>query len=406
MTDPLVSIVIPVYNGSRYLAEALDSALLQTYGNCEILVVNDGSTDDTEDMALGYGDKIRYFAKENGGVATALNMAIENMHGEYFSWLSHDDVYYPYTIEEKMKALRCRGDMARIAWGDHDILMENTGEIISRKFSELFNEEQLTDSVFPILTGCIGGCDLLIHKRHFDRVGLFNENLRYTQDYDMWFRMFYGQRLVYINKPLYRVRNHDLQGTKTESEHAHAEDARLHLDFARKLNREDMVRMFGSAYKYYRRLYTGLPYTGNFDAIKIVFDMLIAESPPDILARVEKIKRFLAKRFSSQGRINRLCIFGAGTYGVRSYYDLMMLVDVDIVFSDNNPDKHGKNIVQGVTCLSPDELYESKETTLVIVAMKETDEVMKQLRERGCPSVVAAQELGLPGFHGNESAKG
>ncbi|MDR1982842.1 MAG: glycosyltransferase family 2 protein [Holosporaceae bacterium] len=91
--NPLVSMVTPVYNGSNYMREAIDSALAQTYKNIEIIVVNDGSTDNTEDIALSYGDKIRYFKKENGGVASALNLAIENMKGKYFSWLSHDDAY-------------------------------------------------------------------------------------------------------------------------------------------------------------------------------------------------------------------------------------------------------------------------------------------------------------------------
>ncbi|MDD4547058.1 MAG: glycosyltransferase family A protein, partial [Oscillospiraceae bacterium] len=97
MINPLVSIVIPVYNGSNYLAEAVDSALAQTYKNIEIVVVNDGSNDEgaTEKVAKSYGDKIRYFSKENGGVSSALNLGIENMKGDYFSWLSHDDLYKP-----------------------------------------------------------------------------------------------------------------------------------------------------------------------------------------------------------------------------------------------------------------------------------------------------------------------
>ena len=81
MEMPLVSIVIPVYNGADYLGEAIDSALKQSYSNCEILVVNDGSTDDgrTEQVALSYGDKIRYFSKENGKVSTALNLGIKEI---------------------------------------------------------------------------------------------------------------------------------------------------------------------------------------------------------------------------------------------------------------------------------------------------------------------------------------
>ena len=88
---PLVSIIIPVYNGANYLREAIESALGQTYGNCEVLVINDGSNDhgETEREALKFGDRIRYFKKENGGVASALNLGIRKMRGEYFSWLSH-----------------------------------------------------------------------------------------------------------------------------------------------------------------------------------------------------------------------------------------------------------------------------------------------------------------------------
>ena len=88
---------MPVYNGANYVREAIDSALAQTYDNIEIIVVNDGSSDGgrTEEICLAYGDKIRYFSKPNGGVASALNLAVREMTGEYFSWLSHDDLYYP-----------------------------------------------------------------------------------------------------------------------------------------------------------------------------------------------------------------------------------------------------------------------------------------------------------------------
>lgn len=93
---PKVSIVIPVYNGANYLREAIESALDQTYPNIEVIVVNDGSSDDgaTEQVAFSFGNRIRYFSKENGGVASALNAGIRLMSGEYLSWLSHDDVYY------------------------------------------------------------------------------------------------------------------------------------------------------------------------------------------------------------------------------------------------------------------------------------------------------------------------
>ena len=111
--QPLVSIVIPVYNGSNYLAEAIDSALAQTYEHVEVLVVNDGSNDGgkTRDIALKYGNKIRYFEKENGGVSTALNHGIREMHGDFFSWLSHDDLYHQKNIEIQIHNIIKAGDM-------------------------------------------------------------------------------------------------------------------------------------------------------------------------------------------------------------------------------------------------------------------------------------------------------
>ena len=86
MKKPMVSIIFPVYNGSNYVCEAIDSALAQTYKNVEVIVVNDGSKDDgaTEQICLSYRDKIRYFSKENGGVSSALNLGIKNMNGDFF----------------------------------------------------------------------------------------------------------------------------------------------------------------------------------------------------------------------------------------------------------------------------------------------------------------------------------
>lgn len=82
---PLVSIIIPVYNGENYVCDAIDSCLLQKYKNIEIIVVNDGSVDSTEKICKSYKDKIKYFFKKNGGVASALNLGIEKSSGDYIS---------------------------------------------------------------------------------------------------------------------------------------------------------------------------------------------------------------------------------------------------------------------------------------------------------------------------------
>lgn len=214
---PLVSIVIPVYNGSNYLRESIDSALAQTYGNIEILVINDGSIDEgaTECIALSYGDRIRYFHKENGGVASALNYGIEQMRGEYFSWLSHDDLYTPEKIEKQIEALFLCEDKTIIVNCGYQVINSHGKLLYNMDPFDRFSKEQLERPLFALLRGCVHGCTLLIHKSHFERAGVFDINLPTTQDYDLWFRLMRGRAILYIKGLFVKSRSHDEQSSKT-----------------------------------------------------------------------------------------------------------------------------------------------------------------------------------------------
>ncbi len=98
-----VSIVIPVFNAEKYISECIESALNQTYKNIEIIAVDDGSTDKSLELLHRYENKIKVISKENGGTATALNAGIKTIRGEWFKWLSDDDVLYPNCVEELIK---------------------------------------------------------------------------------------------------------------------------------------------------------------------------------------------------------------------------------------------------------------------------------------------------------------
>ena len=213
---PKVSIVIPVYNGSNYLREAIDSALSQTYDNVEVIVVNDGSNDNgkTDEICKSYGDKIRYFVKENGGVATALNKGIEEMKGEYFSWLSHDDVYYPNKVEQQVKCLSKLSDKKTIIYSGFEIIDENSELVKTENFWEANKIENLNNPYFPILRAVLNGCTLIIPKKCFEEKGLFNEELKATQDYDLWFKMFPQYKIVFLPTILIKSRRHLEQGSK------------------------------------------------------------------------------------------------------------------------------------------------------------------------------------------------
>ena len=95
-----VSIVIPIYNAEKYLRECIESALNQKYEDIEVIAVNDGSKDNSLKILEEYSDRINIISKKNGGTASALNLGIKNMTGEWFKWLSADDVLYPNAIEE------------------------------------------------------------------------------------------------------------------------------------------------------------------------------------------------------------------------------------------------------------------------------------------------------------------
>ena len=177
-----VSIVIPVYNGSNYLREAIDSALAQTYKNLEVIVVNDGSDDGgkTEEIAKSYGNRIRYFYKENGGVASALNRGIREMKGEWFAWLSHDDMFAPNRIEEDMHVIR-ENPEAKIIFCNVSVI-DNMGKLISQ---HKYPIQRVTNPREVMVLRGINMCATTIHKSCLERVGLFNEKNKTTQDTEM-----------------------------------------------------------------------------------------------------------------------------------------------------------------------------------------------------------------------------
>ncbi|MBI5574845.1 MAG: glycosyltransferase [Deltaproteobacteria bacterium] len=209
---PYVSIVIPVYNGSNYLGEAIDSALAQTYPNIEVIVVDDGSDDGgkSEKIVLSYGNRVRYIRKENGGVASALNLGIREMRGEYFSWLSHDDVYRPEKVEAQVECLAHMGRDA-ILYGDYELIDERG------RFLETVRTGHMTarDFRMALITDiAVNGCTTLVPKCFFETVGVFDERLRTNQDYDLWFRMASRYTFVHVHRILIGSRVHPGQGTR------------------------------------------------------------------------------------------------------------------------------------------------------------------------------------------------
>lgn len=241
---PKVTIIIPLYNGSNFVAEAIDAALAQTYSNLEILVVNDGSKDDGagERIALSYGDKIRYFSKPNGGVSSALNFALEHMTGEWFSWLSHDDLYYPEKIEKQVAFLNNLPegtDLTKTVIHTATESIDKDGKVIKTpSYSDISVEEDTLETIIGnVYNYRLSGCSFLLPYACYREMGGFREDIRTVSDVEYWYRLlFAGYRFYCLkNDILVKNRSHGSQVGKTRVSLFDRELDALHRDIADQL---------------------------------------------------------------------------------------------------------------------------------------------------------------------------
>lgn len=242
--SPRVSIIIPVYNGANYLDESIKSALAQTYQNLEIIVVNDGSTDmgATEKIAQSFGDKIRYFHKENGGVSSALNLGVQMMTGSYFSWLSHDDLYEKTKIEDQVRMVAAHGEGDTIIACNARVLFESgikKSGPINKNIFKYFD-------IFLAIAADVGlnGCTLLIPKKAFLESGGFNPDLPVTQDYDLWFRLYYeyNYKFALLEKDLVVYRRHQEQDSVKKEQLSIKAGDDLHYDILNTVKYEEFKK--------------------------------------------------------------------------------------------------------------------------------------------------------------------
>ena len=210
--NKLVSIIIPVYNGDKYLFEAIDSAIKQTYKNIEVIVIDDGSFKSNNYKPIldqFKSSKIKYIKiDKNSGVSSAMNIAIKNANGYYINWLSHDDYFDHSKIEKQLKILNMNNPENTICLSHSITFNETTNyrrKINVRNF--LINKKN-----WLLMSDKLHGCSLLIPRHLIIEEGFFNENLKFTQDYDMWMRLLNrGVKFLLCDEYLLFSRRHSLQ---------------------------------------------------------------------------------------------------------------------------------------------------------------------------------------------------
>lgn len=197
----LISIVLPVYNGEKYLAMSIESCLNQTYQNIELIIVNDCSTDGTLDIINRYSaldDRIRIIInKENKKLPASLNIGHKEAKGDYITWTSDDNFYELNALEILLEEILEKE--ADIAYSNF-VLIDDTGEKIREvEFIGIEN----------IIFGNFIGCCFLYRKEVFHRNRGYNENYFLVEDYDFWLRAVVHSRFCQTKKILYNYRKHD-----------------------------------------------------------------------------------------------------------------------------------------------------------------------------------------------------
>ncbi|MCL4394734.1 MAG: glycosyltransferase [Chloroflexi bacterium] len=206
-TEPQVSAVIPVYNGTNFLSQAIDSVLAQTFADYELIVVDDGSTDETWALIQSYGSRVRAFRKSNGGVASALNFGIREMRGRWFAWLSHDDLWMPQKLETQLDFLR-QNPRFKACYTDYYVI-DAQGRLLDQVESPWFTRVISIRKLFE--SAYINGSTMVIERDCLARAGPFSENLKYTQDTEMWLRLLREFEIGRVPEKLVKQRRHPAQ---------------------------------------------------------------------------------------------------------------------------------------------------------------------------------------------------
>lgn len=196
----LVSVIIPTYNRAHIVTEAIESVLAQTYQSYEIIVVDDGSTDNTAEVLKKYGNKIKYYYQDNKGVSAARNRGIREANGDFIAFLDSDDLWKSDKIEKQVIVFQENQDLG-LVYSYAEFLTVSTGKIQIKPRVICSNLRDLVekDAILPTPT-------VMIRKKCLADIGLFAETIPGIEDFDLWFRIAEKYTFSFIPAVLAKAR--------------------------------------------------------------------------------------------------------------------------------------------------------------------------------------------------------
>lgn len=207
-----ISVIIPVFNGANTISKTLDSVLGQTYQNWEIVVVNDGSTDETLDTLRQYqhihpelGERFRILSFANAGVSISRNRGIAVARGEYIAFLDADDLWTPEKLEDQWGALQ-KDPRSAVAYSFTERIDEQ-GKLLGERMARCYEGDVYTELLE--LNFVASGSNPLVKRSALDAVGEFKQDLHWAEDWDLWLRLARQFNFVCVPKfqVLYRKRS-------------------------------------------------------------------------------------------------------------------------------------------------------------------------------------------------------
>lgn len=209
----LISIITPTFNRSQFIHYAIRSVITQTISNWELLIIDDGSTDNTKNIIEPYltDPRIKYFFQENQGQAAARNNGLRHSRGEFVCFLDSDNLWYPEKLKVQHEAMKSRPDID-VVYGDGDTINES-GVVIStanmKRYSGRITEKLLKDNFVSFNTA-------MVRAASIKGIGGFDESVRFGDDYDLWLRLSAKSQFLYIPRVFsqYRVMSDQISSNK------------------------------------------------------------------------------------------------------------------------------------------------------------------------------------------------
>ncbi len=295
-----VSVVIPVYNAEKYIVRAVESVLAQSYKKTEIIIIDDGSSDNSKKALTPYinSKTLSYFYQENKGAAAARNQGIRKAKGVYVALLDQDDEWASSKLDKQIKLLEENLEVGLVTCGS--VVIEPCGKKQIR-FPLVFPERNKMIKALT-LKNVVGGCSVVVVKKEcFDKVGYFDETLKVCDDWDLWFRIAENFLIATVNEPL--IKYYVLPDSLSSSGDENLKNEHIFLEkiFSRPILKDKQsLKRKSLSYSYFKAA-IAYKYNGKFKKMKESFIKSIRFCPVNIL-KSEIIKFYFKNIFLNKGK--------------------------------------------------------------------------------------------------------